>query len=64
MAATGPVVIENCAIATMDGPRYDQSGTEYRHGRPRRADRTAPTGGGSLTQDTAASGRASAAEVA
>jgi hypothetical protein len=23
-------VIENCAIATMDGPRHDQGGTEYR----------------------------------
>jgi len=28
----GPVVIENCAIATMDGPRHDRSGTEYRSG--------------------------------
>jgi cytosine/adenosine deaminase-related metal-dependent hydrolase len=28
----GPVVIENCAIATMDGPRDDQSGTEHRSG--------------------------------
>ena len=27
-----PVVIENCAIATMDGPRHDRSGTEYRSG--------------------------------
>ncbi len=26
---TSPVVIENCAIATMDGPRHDDSGTEY-----------------------------------
>jgi cytosine/adenosine deaminase-related metal-dependent hydrolase len=25
-------VIENCAIATMDGPRHDQGGTEYRRG--------------------------------
>jgi cytosine/adenosine deaminase-related metal-dependent hydrolase len=25
-------VIENCAIATMDGPRHDQGGTEYRSG--------------------------------
>jgi hypothetical protein len=25
-------VIENCAIATMDGPRHDQAGTEYRSG--------------------------------
>jgi len=25
-------VIENCAIATMDGPRHDQSGAEYRAG--------------------------------
>jgi cytosine/adenosine deaminase-related metal-dependent hydrolase len=24
------VVIENCAIATMNGPRHDESGTEYR----------------------------------
>jgi cytosine/adenosine deaminase-related metal-dependent hydrolase len=29
---SGPVVIENCAIATMDGPRYDESGTEYHRG--------------------------------
>jgi cytosine/adenosine deaminase-related metal-dependent hydrolase len=28
----GPVVIENCAIATMDGARYDDTGTEYRAG--------------------------------
>jgi cytosine/adenosine deaminase-related metal-dependent hydrolase len=28
----GPVVIENCAIATMDGPRHDDSGAEYRSG--------------------------------
>jgi cytosine/adenosine deaminase-related metal-dependent hydrolase len=26
------VVIENCAIATMDGPRHDNSGAEYRSG--------------------------------
>jgi 8-oxoguanine deaminase len=25
-------VIENCAIATMDGPRHDQGGSEYRSG--------------------------------
>ena len=25
-------MIENCAIATMDGPRHDQGGTEYRSG--------------------------------
>ena len=25
-------MIENCAIATMDGPRHDQSGAEYRSG--------------------------------
>jgi hypothetical protein len=25
-------VIENCAVATMDGPRHDRSGTEYRSG--------------------------------
>jgi 8-oxoguanine deaminase len=25
-------VIENCAIATMDGSRHDQAGTEYRSG--------------------------------
>jgi cytosine/adenosine deaminase-related metal-dependent hydrolase len=25
-------VIENCAIATMDGPRHDQGGAEYRRG--------------------------------
>jgi cytosine/adenosine deaminase-related metal-dependent hydrolase len=25
-------VIENCAIATMDGPRHDQGGAEYRSG--------------------------------
>jgi cytosine/adenosine deaminase-related metal-dependent hydrolase len=25
-------VIENCAVATMDGPRHDQGGTEYRSG--------------------------------
>jgi cytosine/adenosine deaminase-related metal-dependent hydrolase len=29
---TGPVVIENCAIAMMDGPRHDDSGAEYRSG--------------------------------
>jgi cytosine/adenosine deaminase-related metal-dependent hydrolase len=28
----GPVVIENCAVATMDGPRHDDSGAEYRSG--------------------------------
>jgi cytosine/adenosine deaminase-related metal-dependent hydrolase len=28
----GPVVIENCAIATMDGQRHDDSGAEYRAG--------------------------------
>ena len=28
----GPVVIENCAIATMDGRRHDDSGAEYRSG--------------------------------
>jgi len=27
-----PVVIENCAIATMDGSRHDQAGAEYRSG--------------------------------
>jgi cytosine/adenosine deaminase-related metal-dependent hydrolase len=27
-----PVVIENCAIATMDGGRHDDSGAEYRDG--------------------------------
>src|SRR5438445_3455874 len=32
VAARGPVVIENCAIATMDGPRHDQTGAEYRSG--------------------------------
>jgi cytosine/adenosine deaminase-related metal-dependent hydrolase len=30
--APGPLVIENCAIATMDGARHDDSGTEYRTG--------------------------------
>jgi hypothetical protein len=25
-------VIENCAIATMDGPGHDQTGAEYRSG--------------------------------
>ena len=30
--AGGQVVIENCAIATMDGARYDDTGTEYRAG--------------------------------
>ena len=25
-------MIENCAIATMDGPRHEQGGTEYRSG--------------------------------
>ena len=25
-------MIENCAIATMDGPRHDEGGTEYRRG--------------------------------
>ena len=25
-------MIENCAVATMDGPRHDQGGTEYRSG--------------------------------
>ena len=28
----GSLVIENCAIATMDGPRHDDSGAEYRSG--------------------------------
>ena len=28
----GPVVIENCAVATMDGRRHDDSGAEYRDG--------------------------------
>jgi cytosine/adenosine deaminase-related metal-dependent hydrolase len=28
----GSVVIENCSIATMDGPRHDDSGAEYRSG--------------------------------
>jgi cytosine/adenosine deaminase-related metal-dependent hydrolase len=32
MTWSGPIVIENCAIATMDGPRDDQSGTEHRSG--------------------------------
>jgi cytosine/adenosine deaminase-related metal-dependent hydrolase len=30
--AGGRVVIENCAIATMDGARHDDTGTEYRAG--------------------------------
>jgi cytosine/adenosine deaminase-related metal-dependent hydrolase len=30
--APGPLVIENCAIATMDGARHDDSGAEYRSG--------------------------------
>ena len=25
-------MIENCAIATMDGPRHDDGGAEYRRG--------------------------------
>jgi cytosine/adenosine deaminase-related metal-dependent hydrolase len=29
---SGPVVIENCAIATMDGQQHGDSGTEYRSG--------------------------------
>jgi cytosine/adenosine deaminase-related metal-dependent hydrolase len=29
---TAPVVIENCAIATMDGRRHDDSGAEHRGG--------------------------------
>ena len=29
---TPPLVIENCAIATMDGQRHDDSGTEYASG--------------------------------
>ena len=29
---TSPLLIENCAIATMDGQRYDQSGNEYASG--------------------------------
>jgi cytosine/adenosine deaminase-related metal-dependent hydrolase len=28
----GPLVIENCAIATMDGPRHDDTGAEHRSG--------------------------------
>ena len=32
MSSNEMVVIENCAIATMDGPRHDDSGTEYRSG--------------------------------
>jgi cytosine/adenosine deaminase-related metal-dependent hydrolase len=31
-SGAGAVVIENCAIATMDGPRHDQAGSEYRGG--------------------------------
>jgi len=31
-AAGGPVVIENCAIATMDGAQHDDTGAEYRAG--------------------------------
>ena len=30
--APGPVVIENCAIATMDGRQHDDSGAEHRSG--------------------------------
>jgi imidazolonepropionase-like amidohydrolase len=30
--AAGPVVIENCAIAAMDGPQHDGSGAEYPSG--------------------------------
>ena len=30
--AARPVVIENCAIATMDGGRHDDSGAEHRGG--------------------------------
>ncbi|HEY6295491.1 MAG TPA: amidohydrolase family protein, partial [Streptosporangiaceae bacterium] len=29
---TPPLLIENCAIATMDGQRHDESGTEYASG--------------------------------
>jgi len=29
---TSPLLIENCAIATMDGQRHDESGTEYASG--------------------------------
>ena len=36
----GPVVIENCAIAAMDGTRYDDSGAEHRQ-RPHRGERRA-----------------------
>lgn len=36
--APGPLVIENCAIATMDGARHDDSGTEYRTGHTAVAD--------------------------
>src|SRR5437588_12552111 len=32
LPGSGPVVIENCAIATMDGPGHDQTGAEYRSG--------------------------------
>jgi cytosine/adenosine deaminase-related metal-dependent hydrolase len=32
VTGSGAWVIENCAIATMDGPRDDQSGTEHRSG--------------------------------
>jgi cytosine/adenosine deaminase-related metal-dependent hydrolase len=31
-AGESPVVIENCAIATMDGVRHDDTGTEHRSG--------------------------------
>jgi len=31
-SGSGAVVLENCAIATMDGPQHDDDGTEYRSG--------------------------------
>ena len=43
----GPVVIENCAIATMDGQRHDDSGAEYASGYVLVADgRITAVGGG------------------
>jgi cytosine/adenosine deaminase-related metal-dependent hydrolase len=48
-------VIENCAIATMDGPRHDQAGAEYRDGHVVAADGRITAVGPGPAPDLAAS---------
>jgi hypothetical protein len=46
-------VIENCAVATMDGPRHDQGGTEHRSGHATvTGDRITDAGEGRLGQQS------------